>query len=349
MKKISLYKKLIIFFIVSFKLILYIIQKTITMNSLINKLFLIFIIILSLPYILKLRFNKESFIKIVLFFLLATYLFLINNDDNIFLFSLLGLLLIDNDNKDIIKTIFISLTIGFVFTLILGKVGILYNNKLIRSTDGVLQNRYSLGFSNPNAVFAYFIPIIISGAYLYKNNILFILIFLISAIILYYYTKCRTGFYIIIIILIFSLLKLRIGKKGNIFFPVFSILSILLAILFGKTHYNIINQALSYRPWFSYQFLSKGFSAWGKGIPEDLIIDNFYLRILAFYSIIGFLVYYYIYYKGSLKCKNDYLLIHSLFFFLLYNVFEAMTIGNFVLIIFLKEIFISYGVYYEKN
>lgn len=343
-------KKIVIFLIISFKLLLYIVNKTISSSSLLIILYILFIIILSLPFILRIKFTKESFIKISLILLVSFIMFFLYKEDNIFLYSLLGLILIDEDNKDIIKIIFSSLLIIFSITLILGIIGILPNNDVIRTVDGVAQIRSSLGFSNANAVFAYFIPIVLSGIYLYKKNKLFNFMVLIISFILYYYTKCRTGFYLVLLSLIFNIFNSgKTIKKSNIFFIAFFIISILLAVLFGITKYNYVNELLSYRPWFSYQFLKEGIFIWGMGVPENIILDNLYLRLLANYSIVGVFLYLYIYNKGSKICKKDNMLIYVLFFFLLYNVFEAITVGNFVLIIFLKEIFNSFGVVYEKN
>lgn len=85
------------------------------------------------------------------------------------------------------------------------------------------------------------------------------------------------------------------------------------------------------------------------GIPQNLILDNLYLRLLANYGIIGFGLYYYIFNKGFKLCKENKELIFSSFFFLFYGIFEAVTVGNFVIVIFLNEIFKSYRSDYEKS
>ena len=343
-------KKLIIFLIVSFKLLLYIINSTISNSTLLFIMYILLIFVLSLPFILKIKFTKHSFIKIMLILITTFIMFYLYKEDNIFLYSLLALILIDEDNKNIVKVIFTSLVLIFCITLFLGLIGILPNTDVIRNVDGAIQVRYSLGFSNANAAFSYFIPVVLSGVYLYKKNKLFNFIMLLISLFIYHYTKCRTGFYLVILIILFNMLSIKnIFKKGNILFVIFFIASILLALLFGTTKYNFINELLSYRPWFSYQFLKEGITIWGTGIPKNIILDNLYLRLLANYSIFGIAIYYYIYNKGSKLCNKDNMLIYALFFFSLYNIFEAMTIGNFVLIIFLKEIFNSFGVTYEKD
>ena len=172
---------------------------------------------------------------------------------------------------------------------------------------------------------------------------------LLISLFIYHYTKCRTGFYTAILALSFNMINFKVRiKKGNTIFIIFFIISILSALLFGTSKYNFVNELLSYRPWYSYQFLKEGISIWGMGIPKNLILDNLYLRLLANYSIFGVFIYYYIYDKGSKLCIKDNMLIYSLFFFLFYNIFEAITVGNFVIIIFIKEIFNSFGVVYVK-
>ena len=85
------------------------------------------------------------------------------------------------------------------------------------------------------------------------------------------------------------------------------------------------------------------------GVSSKIILDNLYLRLLANYSIFGVILYYFIYSKGSKLCFDDSLINNLTFFFLLYNILEAITAGNFIIIIFLKEIFKSFGVVYEED
>lgn len=162
---------------------------------------------------------------------------------------------------------------------------------------------------------------------------------------------CRTGFYLSVIIIFINLFIKNIDYKKfnkNIFMICF-VISILLALFFGTTKYNTINELLSFRPWFCYQFLKLGISKWGLGIPDNIILDNLFFKLLANYSIFGIILYYYIYKNGRKICSKDKYLLYAMIFFSIYNIFEAMTIGNFVLIIFLKEIIKSYGVYYEED
>lgn len=346
-----LLKKIIVFLVISFKLLLYIVNTTISNNYLIVYLYLIIVTLLAFKYIIRIKFNKESFIKTMIIMVISFVMFFLYKDDNIFLYAILGLVLVGEDNKDIVKTIFISLIIIFLLTIILGMLKVLPITESYRTIEGEAQIRNSLGFPNANAAFAYFIPIVLSGVYLFKKDWKFNIISLISAIAIYNFTKCRTGFYLVLIILGFNFLKrkeinYKFAKKS---FGLFFIISVLLAFFYGTTKYNGINELLSFRPWYSYQFLKQGIFIWGHGIPDNLILDNLYLKLLANYSVVGLFLYYYIYMCGSKFCLKNRELLFSMIFFNVYNIFEAMTIGNFVLIVLLKELFSSYEVDYEKN
>lgn len=347
----DLFKKIIVFLIISFKLSLYIINTTVSSNSVIVYLYLLIVLVMSLKYIVKLRFDTKSFIKSMVILIVSFIIFSIYKEDNIFLYSLLGLILIDEDNEEIIRIIFKSLVLIFVITIILGIFNILPISETYRTIEGEAQIRNSLGFPNANAAFAYFVPIVLSGIYLYKGSKKFTIIVLASSIAIYSFTMCRTGFYLVLGILLINLIirkKNSIGLNKNTFLICFFV-SILLAVLFGTTKYNHVNEFLSFRPWYGYQFLKQGLLGLGAGIPKNMILDNLYLKLLANYSIVGIGMYYYIYNYGIKLCSKDKYLLFAMIFFTIYNIFEAMTIGNFVLIIFLKEIIKSYGVVYEKN
>ena len=90
-------KKIIIFLVISFKMLLYIINTTITNNSLIFIIYVLFIVALSLPFIFRITFTKESFLKIMLILLVSFIMFFLYKEDNVFLYSILGLILINED------------------------------------------------------------------------------------------------------------------------------------------------------------------------------------------------------------------------------------------------------------
>lgn len=345
-------KKIIIFMVVTFKLFIYIVNETIWDSSLFSYIYLFTIFILSLPYILKLEFNKKSFIKTFIILLISLIMFMKFKEDNIFLYALIALIIKKEEIKEMVKTFFYSVLIIYIITVILGILDILPMNDSYRTINGETDIRVSLGFPNANAVFSYFIPIVLSGIYLYDKNKLFNIMIIIVGTVLFTFSKCRTGYYIVVLIVISNLLLKNnyLKRIGNKQFLMFFILSILLAILFGSTKYNEINMILSGRPWYYLEFIKQGPLVWGYGINENLILDNLYLRLLANYSIYGFILYYYIYETGLTLFKDNKKILFITLFFLLYGVFEAITVGNFILVIFIKEILDGYREEsYEKN
>ena len=91
-------KKVIIFMVVTFILFIYIINQTIWNSSLVAYLYLIVIFLLSIPFILKLSFNKSSFIKTFLILFISFIMFAVYREDNIFLYSIVALLTMENND-----------------------------------------------------------------------------------------------------------------------------------------------------------------------------------------------------------------------------------------------------------
>lgn len=336
-------KKLLIFLIVSFKLSLYIINETITTNPLIMYLYVLVIFLLALPTILNLKFDKSSFIKTMTILAISFIMFILYKEDNIFLYAIIALMTLDDDNKEMIKIFFWSSLMIYIITLFLGACGYLQVDDVYRTIDGTSAVRNSLGFANANAVFTYFVPIVLSGIYLYGKSNFFTVIVFLSATVLFSYCKSRTGYYLTLFILftnLFSKQQWILKIKHRQFLFCF-IVSLLIACCFGISEYNSVNQLLSYRPWYYLQFLKQGPFVWGGGLSEHMVLDNLYFHLLAYYSIIGFGLYYYIFTEGLLLNKEPKIAFIS-FFFLSYGIFEAVTIANFTIVIFLKEIFLKY-------
>ena len=156
-------KKLLIFLIVSFKLSLYIINETITTNPLIMYLYVLVIFLLALPTILNLKFDKSSFIKTMTILVISFIMFILYKEDNIFLYAIIALMTLDDDNKEMIKIFFWSSLMIYIITLFLGACGYLQVDDVYRTIDGTSAVRNSLGFANANAVFTYFVHIVLSG------------------------------------------------------------------------------------------------------------------------------------------------------------------------------------------
>lgn len=348
-------QKFIIFMVVTFKLQIYIINQTISSNPLITYMYVFLIFLLALPYILKIDFNKNSFIKTFVILFIAFVMFIVLREDNIFLYAIVALLAMDADDKEIVKTFFWSGVIVFAVTILLGNIGVLPISEAYRTLEGETDIRVSLGFPNANAVFTYFVPIVLAGLYLFdkkKMKIVYCIIALVIATILFDSCKSRAGYYLVITIIILNLFSKNkfINKLSYHQFAFFGICSIILAFLYGGTIYNDVNLALSGRPYYYLQFLKLGPLAWGMGIPDNLIIDNLFLKILANYGVIGFGLYFYIFNKGLSLAKDNKFILFASFMLLLYGIFESVTVVNFVIVLLLKRIFINFrGNSYGKD
>ncbi len=336
------FKKIILFLSLAFKLLTYIIKTTVSTSSIITYLYLLIIFLLSLPYFLTKKFDTKKFLIYMSIFLFSLSILIFIEDDNLLFFTLIAILYEDEDKQKLVKSFFHISLFMYIAVLVLGILNILPNNVLIRNIDGEIQERISLGFPNPNAVFMYFIPIVLSGYYITNKKFVFNIIVLILSFILYYYTQCRTGLLVIIIFAILSLFKdIKFLRKNSKFlFIAMTIFSILFAIIFGQEKSNLINELLSSRPYLMNYYIEKGqiFSLFGKGLIDGKVLDNFYIMALVKYGFFGYFIYAYIYTKGYSFFKNDYKLTVCFIIFLIYYFCEATIPYNFVITLFLIEI-----------
>lgn len=337
-------KKLLIFLVVSFKLMVYIINETIWDSSLVSYVYLFLMFLVAMPLILKLKFRKEFFLKTLGILMISFVIFILYKEDNVFLYALVALLTLGDSEHEIVKMFFYSGVIIFGLTILLGWLDFLPMNDVYRTIDGETDIRISLGFSNANAVFSYFLPIVLAGIYLFDKNKKYNILILIIATILFSFCKSRTGYYLILMAVGLNYFRKNkfIFKINTKSFLMFLIISVLLALLFGNSKYNFVNMILSSRPWCYLNYLKLGPLVWGQGVPENIVLDNLYLRLLANYHVIGLGLYYYIFVGGAKLCQENKKILFGSFFILLYGVFEAVTVVNFVIVIFLRYLFLKY-------
>ncbi len=309
-------------------------------NSLLCYIFVIAIFGLSLLEILSLKFNKRDFIKIILVLCLTLICFLLNTDSNLFLYALVAIAFINHKNDDLIKCFFITSITMYVTTIILNQFGIISSNNATRTAEIDSKIRYSLGFGHVNSVFLYFLPILYSGYYLFSKNKTYILISFISSLILFIFSNCRTGFiFSILFIVVISSDKIKKFLKINIkyFFIMITFLTFILSLKFSN---GILNDFLSGRLSYAHNYIVSGnlFNMFSSKYLLDDPLDIFYINVFITEGIPMFLFYLYLYSFVIKKIKDEKLLIIACFF-MFYGLSEASTIGNFILIILLKELF----------
>jgi len=347
--KFSIFDNILVFLTVFFRyLVAY--RDNFKVNNLsfssnILYLYLIILIAFVIIDIVNKKIYKIELGKIVIFGTIASYFIVFYSEQNFLITYLLALISLKKDNKEFIKSFFISSLICYILTLTLNFVGILPDYNMIRIVNNSYNQRLSLGFSHPNNVFLFWLPIVLSGYYLFYNNKLYYFVTIITSFILYKLSYCRTGFYEVIIFLCLSFLyrklKLKTLKKStSILFILLTILSIFLAYKFGYSYSNNISEALSGRPYYWNYYLKSGkmFTLFGNNRVEGMHIDNFYIYMLVQLGIIGYLIYFLIYYLSVKNLKNDYRYLVIIIMFFVYGLFEANVIIGSIQFMFVLQL-----------
>lgn len=328
--KLSLYEKIIIFLCILLKyLITYGISKTILY------LYLSVLIFLVVIDIYNKKIPKTQYIKIIIFFCISAYFVVLHQDVNFLISCIMVVICLKKDNNSYVKTFLYSSILLYLITIFLNIMGVRESNNLIRITDGEIKTRYTLGFKHPNEVFLFFIPIALTGYYLYSDKKKFYIIISIVSYILYKLSYSRTGFITIILMIVLHILI----KKDNIreifkkclpyMFVCMTVLSMIIAKLYGYSTDNFVSEALSSRPYFWNLYLSNMniFSLIGNNVVENWHIDNFYLYLFIELGVIGYIIYYAIYRKSIKILKNfNEKLILIIFVFMIYGLTETNVI-----------------------
>lgn len=343
----SINKQLIILIGLSFRLVPIFYQSTY-----LNYLLIIILLLLTILNILKLKLPRDKFFKMITLLLLSLLIFIVYREDNLFIYYAIALAFL-KDKDDLIIKKFLTISIAwFCIILIAGKLSIINVVEGGRYIDGETIMRNSLGFGNINSVFIYYLGIIF-GLYYFLGNQkfkLFLMYIPTTLIVLYLYkeTNCRTGFYIYLFFIITSLIY---SKKINSYFKIivpylfltFTIVSFLIAIIYGTTMGNEVNLLLSGRPYFSYYYIKnfKFISLLGTGITSHYILDNYYLSLLVKSGIVGYITYFYIFNKGTKLINNNFIYSLIIIVTLIYGILECGLYGNFIYVIILKNIISS--------
>ena len=329
-------------------------------NSAILNYGLIFVLFLLVLFnILNKKFESKQFQRITILILISAIIFFINNEDNLFIYVVASLALVDESYDKIIKYFLTFAILSFVVTLIAGQLGIVETVTAGRFIDNETVYRNSLGFGNVNTPFIYFLGIVFGLYYFFrKKPFKLFLIYIVTTLIalwMFEETDCRTGMYIYVLFIFISLIyNEKINKKIKPIIPhlflIFTIFSVLLAVFFGSTVHNDVNELLSNRPYFSNYYLENHlyFNLFGHDVVGIYVLDNFYLSLLVKTGIISYLVYFYLFYKGGKVVAHDYRLVLIIIFTLMYGILECNLYGNFIYIILLNSV-INEGEENEQN
>lgn len=347
--KLNGFEILLVFLTIMFK---YLINLSISKKYL--YILLLFMILMIVIIIFSKKMTKNQLFKAFIFLIIAL-LFTIYYEDVNFLISLiLAALCINKKDDSFIKVFFFSSLILYSLTIVMNALNIIPSHDMFRHADGTYKVRHSLGFTHPNEVFLYFLPIVLTGYYLFWNKKLFRISVLLVSIVLYFYSYCRTGFITVIILYIIDYIfrkkenfKLN-NKVISLLFIIFTLSSILIAVKFGDSLTNPVSSWLSGRPFYWNYYIKNNLliSVLGNNKVEGFYLDSFYMYLLVQLGLVGFIVYLYTYYKSLclMKFNKTYLII--IITFLIYGLFEAnVIIGSiqFLYALQLREIILGGG------
>lgn len=316
------------FIIVFFSVLLKYLKSTFAISDIYMGIYFLFLCVLVLTKFIKSRHNKQSLLNmfiILLYCLIITY----STASVDFAMSLiLVLVFYKKGYQQYLYYLLISSVICFFLTIILGQIGIIESEILTRKVDGEILQRNSLGFQTVNGAFLHWYIIVLLYFYLFGFNKLSYIILGGISWYLYICTNTRTGFYCVIAFLLIAPILNR-GTKNLFFktskywFIIFTIISIGLALMFGISN-NKINQAVSDR-FFLWNYSLKHYPVTTILTNHNLDtypIDNIYINFLQHYGLIAYIGLCLLYFFGLPKINDKKMLI-TLFFFLIYCIFES--------------------------
>ena len=347
--KLNIFEIFLVFLAIMFK---YLINISVSRKYL--YLLLVFMILMIVILIFSKRMTKNQLFRAFIILIIALIFTIYYEDVNFLISLILATLCINKKDDSYIKVFFYSSLILYLLTIFLNAMNIIPSHDMFRLADGTYKIRHSLGFTHPNEVFLYFLPIVLTGYYLYWDKRLFRAIVLIASIVLYTYSFCRTGFVAVIILYIIDFLSKKkddfklINKIVPSLFIIFTLLSVIIAIKFGDNLTNPISSLLSGRPYYWNYYIKNNLliTFLGNNRVEGFFLDSFYMYLLVQLGLAGFAVYLYTYYKSLclMKFNKKYSII--IVTFLIYGLFEAnVIIGSiqFLYALQLREIILGGG------
>lgn len=320
--------------------------------------FAFFILFISL-LLFKERFDFQNW-KWIVFLLIGMIGFATNAFSTLSLFVSMALIMFSTNlsKKKAVISLIAPRIILFFIVISLSLLGVLPNHVIYREASDYLliSYRYSLGFSHPNALFWFIFPAYAGYVYLKDANFktLELIIHVVFFGTLFYFTDCRTGFYVVLVLIFLIAIKKWFPKKAESIlnmkiwrfsYVVSAIVSIIIPVLisrgFNCSLFDELNQITSQRISLSVVAVKTfGLSLFGKGINYgDFLIDNSYIYMaqsFGFIFLVSFLLMTYFLIKKS-QNENNYALIIVLLSFALYFLFEKVFVNamnNFSFIFF---------------
>lgn len=244
--------------------------------------------------------------------------------------ALIAINFMNKSLRSLIKCFFYSTVSVFLLIIALCVLRAIPNLIIEREVDDGFLARYSIGFRHPNAMYRFFIGIVISGAITTRNNKWFLIGVWVIGVGLFLLSNSRTGMLIITLFVVLSLLPKHVKKKyafSDVIpfaFVGFSILSLLIALFFKDN--GTLNNLLSNRPWLWNMYI-KDIGLFGQSKSKDFMLDNIFLNTMYCGGLLGFFCYmllYFISFNG-VKNKGNYNLFIIIGTIFLYGMTESFT------------------------
>lgn len=322
-------------------------------------LYSVIIILFSIKMILT-GITKKEIIILVLFGVMAVYTY-IELGTIFFITNLFAILALKKTNIDkivkvdaIVKILFLIIHSIFYFTdFIFGDI--VEDSIVYRGT----MERHSLYFTHPNIVALIVFWLIVDIAYLKKKlTIRNIMIFTILISITYFLTNSRTILAVYIVFLcVFYLKDIKnktfstkmINFMYKYIFEIFTILSILMAILYGNgwtfldATFNALTSGRVYSSYVAVNSIGINLVSNADLLQfKNLVVDNFYIRATVEYGLIYVLILMFMTKINKKKEKyiTDKVLV-IIFAISLFSEYNSIIIGNAVPLLLLGNIVIN--------
>lgn len=285
---------IIIFLIVIYK---YMLSWGIESNKILYTI-IIGIFSLCIISVINDKFNKNSFIKLLILLVFGSFSMYKLVSVNFIFPILIVLTHYNEDIKQIINKFLICLIIGFITTIILNQLGIISSHNLIRYKDGGIVIRHSLGFIHPGFVGLYFTFIMLAYYYVRKINIYKTFITIGLIILIYYISDSRIALVCQTIFLILYNIKIKkiekiIKKLLPYMFIIFTAITLVAIQLYYMYNLEILDAIFSKRLSIYYSYIIEMnllTSPLGIGL-QSLALDNYYLAVFLYFGYIGYIIW----------------------------------------------------------
>lgn len=248
------------------------------------------------------NYSKYQTMSLMIVALFCIVVFIKTVEQNLFTLFIIVFSMKGIETNGALKEFLILNIVFFIGTIVLCKIGILYDDVYYFSRPGQILARHSYGFGHPNQLYLRFfiISTIILCFSEKKHKIKTALIFIIS-LVLYNLSNSRAGFYCVVLLLAITTILDFTGNKANqlvstimvgVYFVVVSIPVIFLfldnqlvwkidQIMTGRI--SLANKVIN-----SYSLSPFGLN---KQIADRYVVDNSYMYILIHYGIFFYILY----------------------------------------------------------